>query len=76
MEKKVRVKQLNHQDDVKRSWAEVYPLIEDFEGAPPNDLEEVQSKLEEPVENNLPQIQSSVKWQDSVERQGNDISEK
>jgi hypothetical protein len=31
MEKKARVKRLNHQDDVKRSWAAAYSIAEEFE---------------------------------------------
>lgn len=69
MKKKVRVKNLNHQDDVKRSWAAAYPLIEDFESILPEDSEETQSKLEA-VENNTPQIQPSTL------RRDDDISEK
>jgi hypothetical protein len=34
MEKKARVKRLNHQDDVKRSWAAAYSITEDFEDIP------------------------------------------
>jgi hypothetical protein len=30
MEKKARVKRLNHQDDVKRSWAAAYSITEEF----------------------------------------------
>jgi hypothetical protein len=30
MEKKARVKRLNHQDDVKRSWAAAYQLEENL----------------------------------------------
>lgn len=63
MEKKVRVKRLNHQDDVKRSWTAAYSLTEDFEGIFPEDLEQAQGKLD-PVENNTPQIQPSITQRD------------
>ncbi len=69
MEKKVRVKRLTHQDDVKRSWAAAYPLTEDLEGISPEDLERAQSKLD-PVESDVPQIQPPIK------RHNADISEK
>ena len=69
MEKKVRVKRLNHQDDAKRSWAATYPLTEDFECILLEELEKAQSKLD-PVENDTPQIQPSVNQYDA------DISEK
>jgi hypothetical protein len=73
MEKKVRIKKLKHQDDVKRSWAAAYPLIEDFEGILPEELERAQSKLnpvEEVEENDTLQIHPSVKRYEA------DISEK
>lgn len=59
MEKKVRVKRLNHHDDVKRSWTAAYLLTEDFEGILSKDLEQTQAKLDL-VENEAPQTQSSV----------------
>ncbi|MBW4514373.1 MAG: hypothetical protein KME11_04040 [Timaviella obliquedivisa GSE-PSE-MK23-08B] len=37
MEKKVRIKKLNRQDDIKRSWSAVYPLTEDFEDSFPEE---------------------------------------
>jgi hypothetical protein len=58
MEKKVRVKRLNHQDDVKRSWTATYPLIEDFECILPEEWERAQAELNT-AENNYPQISSS-----------------
>jgi hypothetical protein len=38
MEKKARVKRLNHQDDVKRSWAAAYSMTEEFEDIPDDAL--------------------------------------
>jgi hypothetical protein len=38
MEKKARVKRLNHQDDVKRSWAAAYSITEEFEDIPEDAL--------------------------------------
>jgi hypothetical protein len=64
MEKKVRVKRLNHQDDVKRSWRAAYPLTEDFEGILTEELEQTSSKLDA-GENNSRESQPSVKRQDS-----------
>jgi hypothetical protein len=58
MEKKVRVKRLNHQDDAKRSWAATYPLIEDFKDLLPEDWERAQAELNT-AENDYPQISSS-----------------
>jgi hypothetical protein len=55
MEKKVRVKRLNHQDDVKRSWAAAYPLTEDFESTLPEDCERESER--DSAENDSPQIQ-------------------
>jgi hypothetical protein len=63
MEKKVRVKRLNHQDDVKRSWTATYPLIEDSESLLPEDWERAQAELNT-AENDTPQVQSSVKRHD------------
>lgn len=64
MEKKVRIKKLNHQDDIKRSWAAAYPLTENFEGTLSEDFEKAQSELD-PVETNSLHVQPSIKWQDS-----------
>ncbi|MCY7282542.1 MAG: hypothetical protein LH679_03690 [Cyanobacteria bacterium CAN_BIN43] len=64
VEKKARVKRLNHQDDVKRSWRAAYPLIEDFEGILPEELERTPSNLDA-GENNLCEIQPPVKRQNS-----------
>lgn len=64
MEKKVRVKRLNHQDDVKRSWRAAYPLTEDFESILPEELEQTLSNLDA-GENNPCEIQPPVKRQDS-----------
>jgi hypothetical protein len=57
MEKKIRVKRLNHHDDVKRSWAAAYPLA-DLEDILPEDWERAQAELD-PAENSSPQIPSS-----------------
>jgi len=46
VEKKARVKRLNHQDDVRRSWATAYPLIEDFESILPEAWAEEQTELD------------------------------
>jgi hypothetical protein len=37
MEKKARIKRLNHQDDVKRSWSATYQLEEEFEVVLPSE---------------------------------------
>ncbi|NJR38314.1 MAG: hypothetical protein HC781_05030 [Leptolyngbyaceae cyanobacterium CSU_1_4] len=42
MEKKVRIKQLNRQDDIKRSWSAAYPSIE-FEESLPEGWEKTQA---------------------------------
>lgn len=65
MEKKIRVKRLTHQDDVKRSWTAAYPFREDFESILPEEIQEAQSKLDA-VENTSPdEIQPSVTRQDT-----------
>lgn len=58
MEKKIRVKRLNHHDDVKRSWAAAYPLTADLEDILPEDWERAQAELD-PAENSSPQIPAS-----------------
>jgi len=64
MEKKVRVKRLNHQDDIKRSWTATYLLTEDSEGTLSEDLAKEQSRLDS-VEDNTSQIQPPVKQHDT-----------
>jgi hypothetical protein len=58
MEKKVRVKRLNHQDDVKRSWAAAYSITEEFESEIlPDDWQETQADTppEQPDREALPE---------------------
>jgi hypothetical protein len=50
MEKKARVKRLNHQDDVKRSWAAAYSITEEFEDVLPDDLQKAPEENASPTE--------------------------
>jgi hypothetical protein len=53
MEKKARVKRLNHQDDVKRSWAAAYSITDEFEESSLN-VEPPTSEEQEPTPQNQP----------------------
>jgi hypothetical protein len=53
MEKKARVQRLSRQDDVKRSWANAYPSLEEFEVEEFEDIE-VEATAEEPAPDDRP----------------------